>query len=401
MSRYHEIPLFQDLTEDELERLCGLMKTVEFEDGTLLFRQGDPPSHVYIVRKGRVRIFAAHDGREETYTTLTVGGIFGEIGVLKGSARTASAVADGPVEVIEMEGEAFRELTEDCPNIARIVLQTMFGRFRADQERAQRRARRNATKGRILPLFSATGGAGTSTVTANLAGCIRELSRKSVAVLDLDLMFGDIGPIFGVEGGFTLSEILMAEEVDEGAVLELGQKTSSGVDVFQAPARPEDGEFVDAGFVAKVVTVLANHYDYVLCDTTRRLYDITLDLYEMAHTPLLVVTPEITSIRNSARWIDVLKRVGLPMDGLKLIVNRVDSGNETSVKYIRKRLPGEVVATLPQDEAARTSVNVGKLLLETAPTSPLGGALRKAAGALIGIEVSDPAANRFFWQDWF
>ncbi len=400
MSRLHEIPLFQNLSEDELQRLSAIMTNRELADGEILFRQGDPSTHAYIVRRGTVRIFAVVDGVEETFTSLTMGGIFGEIGVIKGSERTASAVAEGIVHLIELEGDAFRELTEECPNISKMVLQTMVGRFKADQARQHRRASRPATKGRILPLFSATGGAGTTTLVANLAGYIKEITKKSVAVLDLDLMFGDIGPVCGIDGGFTLSELILAETIDDAAVEEIAQKTRVGVDVYQAPAKPEDGEFVAAGFVDRLLTVLANRYDYVLCDTTRRLYDVTLDLYEMSRTPILVVTPEVTSIRNAARWIDVVKRIGLPIEGLKILVNKVGEADQTSVEYVKKKLPGQLLATLPLDETARTSGNLGKLLLEAAPNSPLAGGLRKAAGALVGVEISDTSAKSSFWQRW-
>ena len=400
MSRLREIPLFQNLTDEELDELSKIMKNVELSDGDLLFQQGDPSAHVYIVRRGNVRIFAVHNDVEETYTNLSVGSIFGEIGVMKGSERTASAIAEGQTHLIELDGEAFRILTEEHPNIANMVMQTMFGRFRADQARAKRRENRSADGGMLIPVFSATGGAGTSTVVANLAGLIKELTKKKVAVVDLDLMFGDQGALFGLEGGLTLSEIVLAEELDLGTIQEIAQTTACGVDVFQAPSQPEHSEFVAPGFVESVLGVLSKQYDYVLCDTTRRLYDVSLDLFEQAQLPLLIVGPEITSIRNAARWMDVVARIGLNTEHMKVIANKIDDSDEASVSYLEKRMPGRVVARLPFDpKAAKDAINHGKLVGDVAPGSALGGSLRKAAGALLGIEVAD-VSNKPFWQVW-
>lgn len=401
MSRLRQIPIFQDLTDEELNQLAQIMRNVELADGEILFAQGDPSAHVYIVRRGAVRIFAVHDGQEETYTSLTVGAIFGEIGVMKGNERTASAVADGPAQLIEIDGESFRVLTEEKPNIANLVLKTMFGRFRADQARAKRRENRPTTGGKIIPVFSATGGAGTSTVVANLAGFVKELTKKRVAVLDLDLMFGDQGPLHGIEEGFTLSEIVLAEELDAETIQEIAYPVASGVDVFQAPTRPEDSEFVAPGFVDGVLSVLAEKYDFVFCDTTRRLYDVTLDLFERATVPLFVVSPEVTSVRNAARWMDVIRRVGLPIDGIRVVANKVAESDGATIEYLEKRLPGQLLATLPFDpDSAKRAINEGKLLQESGPLSPLGGALRKAAGALVGVEVGELPEARPFWQRW-
>ncbi len=399
-NRLRQIPYFQGLSDQELDRLSGIMRERQVADGDLIFRQGDKSSHVYIVRRGKVRVYAVHDGQEETYTSLTVGGLLGEIGVLSRVDRTATAVAEGPGELVEMRGEAFLALIEEFPNVKSALLQTMVGRFRADEAREARRLARQKTRARILPVFAACGGGGATTVTANLAGFLRELTGKEVAVLDLDLMFGDVGMHFGLDGGPTLAELMLADPMDTATVTAIAQKVRGGVEVYQAPNRPEEGEFAPHDFVDRILSALSERYDYILCDTSRRISVWTLDLFERAAAQVLVLGPEVTSLRNAVRWSEAIGRVGLPMENLNIVANKLTERDAGAPGMMKVRLPGKLAAVLPYDEAARDSLDSGRLLLHSAPEAELAKALRKLAGTLAGIEIEESSKGQYFWQRW-
>lgn len=395
-----DTPLFKDLSDQELKSMIAILKLIELRDGEVLFEQGDDSEKVFIVQRGVIRITAVHDGVEETYTKLGMGAVFGEIGVMKTQPRTATARAVGETHLLAFEGKAFVELMERFPTIQKIVLATMFGRFRADAQRAEaRRRRREGLK--IASVFSATGGAGASTVAASCACTLAQLTNQRVALLDFDLMFGDQGVLFGDDENVTLSDVIMNSELDLEALDEIVRKTDYGVDLIKAPHHPEHAEFVDPGFLERLLTILAHRYEWIFLDTPRHLTDVGLDLLDRSEVRLYVMTPGVGSVRNAGRWMDVANRLGVPIDDLRIVVNKVTEDDEATLEYLRKRYGERIAGEVPMDpKLVARAYKEGKPLTVHSPASTVGGALRKVAGGLVGVELGGPLERPAFFETW-
>src|ERR1700761_2325094 len=92
------VPLFADLEEGELERFSQVAVPRSFPAGTRVFHEGDSSDACYIVSEGNFRVTREHsDGRAITLATLGPGEIFGELAMLDGDKRSASAesITDG------------------------------------------------------------------------------------------------------------------------------------------------------------------------------------------------------------------------------------------------------------------------------------------------------------------
>jgi CRP-like cAMP-binding protein len=88
------IEIFRSLGEDELRPLASRMKSESFAPGEVILRQGDPGGSAYIVKSGRVRILLSHGaGVTEQVACIAPGGFFGEMSLLTGEPRTATALA--------------------------------------------------------------------------------------------------------------------------------------------------------------------------------------------------------------------------------------------------------------------------------------------------------------------
>ena len=86
------VPLFADLEEDELERFSRVAVPRSVPAGTRVFHEGDRSDACYIVREGSFRVTREHsDGRAITLATLGPGEVFGELAMLDGDLRSASA----------------------------------------------------------------------------------------------------------------------------------------------------------------------------------------------------------------------------------------------------------------------------------------------------------------------
>src|SRR5690242_16522121 len=88
------VPLFESLNDEQAHGLCELLETIECQPNQVLFRAGDAGNAMYLIEQGRVDItMKATDGHEITIAELTRGDFFGEMAMLDGKSRSASATA--------------------------------------------------------------------------------------------------------------------------------------------------------------------------------------------------------------------------------------------------------------------------------------------------------------------
>ena len=108
MELLKSVALFADLGEDELERFSHVAVPRSYPAGTRVFHEGDSSDACYIVRDGSFRITREHsDGRAITLATLGPGEIFGELAMLDGDKRSASAEAGCPCFLFELPSGVF------------------------------------------------------------------------------------------------------------------------------------------------------------------------------------------------------------------------------------------------------------------------------------------------------
>src|SRR5258708_33526611 len=85
-------PLFAELTADELHDLVAVMQPIELAPGQLLWRQGQAADALHLISGGRIRIYLRQPGRTHGHLNqLGPGGVIGELPLLAGGPRTASA----------------------------------------------------------------------------------------------------------------------------------------------------------------------------------------------------------------------------------------------------------------------------------------------------------------------
>jgi CRP-like cAMP-binding protein len=124
-------PLFRGLTPPALERIAELAGQRSYRAGEIVFSQGDPGDALYAVVTGKIRISAgAADGREIFLNIMEPGDTFGEIALLDGGTRTASATAIIPSELVSIRREHFLALLEREGRVALELLRLCGERLR-------------------------------------------------------------------------------------------------------------------------------------------------------------------------------------------------------------------------------------------------------------------------------
>ncbi len=125
------VPLFAGLDADGLEGLAKGMRVRRFRRGETVFHLGDPGDALFIVMAGSIKItLPADTGDEAILATLRPGDFFGELALLDGAPRSATAVAIEPTETYILARERFRELIATEPIMREALLATLAAEVR-------------------------------------------------------------------------------------------------------------------------------------------------------------------------------------------------------------------------------------------------------------------------------
>lgn len=127
---------WDELSGDEQSAIEAVGTRRTFENGAVVFREGDAPSFVFVIMSGRLKLTtAALDGRELLLELRGPGELIGELGVVDSTPRSATATAIDRLQVIVMGSAAFRQLMADRGNIALAVLTMVATRLRESGRR--------------------------------------------------------------------------------------------------------------------------------------------------------------------------------------------------------------------------------------------------------------------------
>lgn len=123
--------LFAGLPDDLLEAIGQTLGKRTYAKGMVLFHKGSPGQRLYLIESGQVRIFVLSDsGQEITLNVHGSGECFGELALLDGGSRSASAVAVEKLVTYTLDREDFLDLLETYPKLARHTLALVSGRVR-------------------------------------------------------------------------------------------------------------------------------------------------------------------------------------------------------------------------------------------------------------------------------
>lgn len=126
-----QIPFFTSLPAEELDRLMSELEVLNLASGEILFREGDPGEHLYIVVKGELEILMAPETDDELLLNLLYEGEYlGEMSLVQpGGHRTASARARGDVVLLTMSRKQFLDLIQRHPELSLAMVNVLSQRL--------------------------------------------------------------------------------------------------------------------------------------------------------------------------------------------------------------------------------------------------------------------------------
>ena len=210
--------------------------------------------------------------------------------------------------------------------------------------------------GNILVVYSPSGGSGCTTIATNLASGLMRRGVK-VLLLDADLQFGDVGVFLKLQAQSTLVDLIdKVEDLDVEFFDSVVSTHDSGLKVLLGPQRPEYADEIgDPTAVSAIISKIADSYDFVVVDTSRRLDELLLSLTDIATRVILVATPTLASVKNARFMIDLFDKMNYVPEKTVMVLNRVEdekTRNRVTIPtdLIEKHLKRKIEAKIPLNE---------------------------------------------------
>lgn len=139
-----EIPLFSNMDDEERSELRSIMTERMFEPGQQVMTAGDPGCAFNIIERGEVEVWLTDaDGQKVVLDTIGPGSFFGELAMLSGETRSASATSSEELVTLELDREEFFDFLRRRPDAAIDVLMELGQRLKHTDDILRTRVSRN------------------------------------------------------------------------------------------------------------------------------------------------------------------------------------------------------------------------------------------------------------------
>ena len=239
-----------------------------------------------------------------------------------------------------------------------------------------------ARHGEVLALVSCKGGSGATFIAANLAHLLAAGGQRSVALIDMNLQFGDAALFVSSETPVSnVADVARnISRLDADLLRSSMSEVAPGLWVLAAPDDPAHAADVTPQHVHQIIELAREMFDFVIIDAGRSLSSVTLKALDLADQVYAVLQLTLPFIRDGKRLRNVFRSLDYPAKKIHWIVNRHQKDSQFTVDDLKKTLAIEQVITLPNHyEAVAASVNQGVPVERVAPNSTIARSLRELA----------------------
>ncbi len=217
------------------------------------------------------------------------------------------------------------------------------------------------TAGKIVPVFSAKGGVGCSTIAVNVAIALQQNAASKVALVDTSLQFGDIGVLLNLYASRTVADLInLSDELDDELINDIFIPHSSGIKALLAPPRPEIADNIAPELITDILNRLRSSFDIIIVDTGSVLDELFLNILELSDKIIVVTTPEIPAIKNAKLFFEVTEALEHERERVMFVLNKTDKRINIRAEDIEANIKYKIEGQLPLDErSVTTAVNQG------------------------------------------
>lgn len=215
------------------------------------------------------------------------------------------------------------------------------------------------TERNVICVLGLKGGSGKTLTSINLAVALAQ-SGHSVAIMDLDLQFGDVALAMGLNPVRTMYDLVRSGgSLDAEKLQDFLVEHESGVRVLLAPVRPDQAAAVTVPFLADIQRLLSEMFDFVVIDTPPAFSPEVISAVDASDHALVVVMRDTLSLKNSKLGLETLERMDYDPSQIRILLNRANTNVGIERDDVLAILGRDVDSMLPSDRAITRSINVG------------------------------------------
>ena len=300
----HRVDIFENLAEPELERISDMLGERRYREGQTLFKQGDVGDALLIVADGRVKVFIPEGQHERVLAFFSTGDVLGEMSLLTGEPRSASASAISDTRVLALSKSDFDTYLATNVSVMREMMRIIALRQAQTNVRLTRgaddQAETSPGAGRVYTVFSPRGGSGKTTVAVNMGVAYAQMHPDAVSLIDLSLTFGHCALMLNLVPKSSLSALNVdaLNRIDREGLENYVITHPSTLKILEGATKPEDGETVTGEHARLAIEAMRRYNEVTVIDTSSNFTESTIAALEAADKVILVCTPELTTLRD-------------------------------------------------------------------------------------------------------
>jgi pilus assembly protein CpaE len=237
-------------------------------------------------------------------------------------------------------------------------------------------------KSKRICVIGSSGGAGATTIACNLAVELANLINHQCALIDLDLLLGDVGCFLDTRPSYSVADLCCdGIEIDSAMLAQGFHDLPSKVSILARPERQEEALEVAPSGIENMLAVARETYPFIVVDLPRSLGQHSAAALKQADLVLIITQLGVSFVRNASRVYESIRQMGVPEDAIEIVVNR-HKGDAAHItpddveEHFRKPL----FALIPNDyRRVKSSVDLGRAILTHAPKSPVRTAINEMA----------------------
>jgi pilus assembly protein CpaE len=237
---------------------------------------------------------------------------------------------------------------------------------------------------RLVCILGPKGGTGKTLTSTNLSVSLAQRGQ-SVALIDLDLQFGDVALCLGLPPEKTVYDLAQSPgALDWDKLQAFLAVHSSGVHTLIAPRRPDQASAVGAELLREIYAILRANFDWVVVDTPPGFTAEVITSIDNSTEIVMVGMLDSLSLKNTKLGLETLELMKYDPDHVYLLLNRAHSRvgiSQSDVEAVLGRTPDVFI---PSDREIPRTVNEGIPIVVARPQSEPAEAYGRLAGLLLG-----------------
>jgi pilus assembly protein CpaE len=246
-------------------------------------------------------------------------------------------------------------------------------------------------KGKVLAFISCKGGSGATFLSTNLGYALATQENKRVALIDLNLQFGDAAMyVTDKKPMATLADVAQQiHRLDASFLASSMLSVNPNFSVLAAPEDPTLANEVMPEHIDAILNLAKRHYDYVILDVGHNLDAVSINALDQADMIFPIMQVSMPYIRYGKRLLGVFRSLDYRKDKIHVIVNQFEKEGEITLQDMKTAYGAGFYKVIPSDTAAvMASVNQGVPILRLNKSSPVAKALLLMAKNLVSDETA-------------